>query len=90
MIQAVYDDVIDFIFSRRTPEEVIAFHASEETQSKVDELIHRQKTTGLSPEEALELEDYLQLEHLMRLAKARALERLARHANGESVPGSRK
>ena len=39
--------------------------------------IHREKTTGLSSEETAELEHYLQLEHIMRLAKARARAYLA-------------
>lgn len=40
-------------------------------------LIHKEKDTGLLPEEAGELDDYLKLEHLMRMAKARARERSA-------------
>lgn len=51
--------------------------AAEETDSladvkaRVSELIQREKTTGLTPEETAELNDYLDLEHLGRLAKAR-------------------
>lgn len=33
---------------------------------------------GLLPDEASELDDYLKLEHLMRLAKARVRSRLGR------------
>jgi hypothetical protein len=36
------------------------------------ELLQRQKTGELLPQEEAELDDYLQLEHLMRLIKARA------------------
>jgi hypothetical protein len=42
-----------------------------EVQERVSKLIEKEKTTGLSPEEAAELDDYLSLEHLGRLAKAR-------------------
>ena len=35
-------------------------------------MIRKEKEAGLLPEEAGELDDYLKLEHLMRLAKARA------------------
>lgn len=41
-------------------------------KERVADLLQREKTDNLSPEEKSELEDYLQLEHLMRLAKARA------------------
>lgn len=43
-----------------------------EIKDRVSELIEKEKTTGLSAEETAELDDYLQLEFLWRLAKARA------------------
>jgi hypothetical protein len=67
-----YEEVVDFIAAGTTPSGVVAFRPSEATKARVADLIHRQKTTGLSPEETAELNHYLQLEHLMRLAKARA------------------
>jgi phage-related minor tail protein len=67
-----YEEIIDFIAAGTTPSEVAAFRPSEEAKARVADLIHREKTTGLSPEETAELNHYLQLEHLMRLAKARA------------------
>jgi hypothetical protein len=36
------------------------------------ELVHKEKENGLAADEQSELDQYLQLEHLMRLAKARA------------------
>jgi hypothetical protein len=71
-----YDEVVDFIASRN-PREVIAFKPSEATKQRVWDLIDRQKAERLSPEEDAELQDYLKLEHLMRLAKARAHKLLA-------------
>jgi uncharacterized protein YnzC (UPF0291/DUF896 family) len=43
-----------------------------EIVKRVSELINKEKTTGLSAEETAELDDYLRLEFLGRLAKARA------------------
>ena len=40
-------------------------------------LIEREKTNGLSSGEKAELDHYVELEHIMRLAKARARLRLA-------------
>jgi hypothetical protein len=68
----VYEEVIDFIAAGTTPSSVVAFHPSEATETRVADLIHRQKTSGLSPDETGELNHDLQIEHLMRLAKARA------------------
>lgn len=41
------------------------------------DLILREKAEGLPDDEKLELDHYLQIEHLMRLAKARAHDYLA-------------
>lgn len=71
MVRA-YEEIIEFIASGTKPETVAAFKASEETKARVAELISKEKQSILSLEEASELEHYLQLEHLMRLAKARA------------------
>jgi hypothetical protein len=66
-----YEEVIDFIAST-DPAKVIAFHPSEATKQRVSDLIYREKTIGLSPEEKTELDRYIELEHLMRMAKIRA------------------
>ena len=70
-----YDEVIEFI--ARNPKEVLAFKPSDAAKKRVWELIERQKNEELGPEEKSELDDYLGLEHLMRLAKARAHKLLA-------------
>ena len=71
MIRA-YDEIVNFVATGTTPEKVAAFCASKESKDRVAELLHREKTTGLTPDESSELDHYLQLEHVMRLAKARA------------------
>lgn len=73
-----YDEIVDFIAGGNTPQSVIDFRPSEQAKAHVADLIHRQKTASLSPEETAELEKYLYLEHIMRLAKARARQRLQR------------
>jgi len=67
-----YEEIVNFIASGSTREMVAQFHASGDTKERVASLIHREKTVGLSSEETSELEHYLKLEHIMRLAKARA------------------
>lgn len=77
LISLAYEEIIDFIAAGTTPRNVIAFRPSEAAKARVAELIQREKTLGLSPEETSELTYYLQLEHIMRLAKARARVHLA-------------
>ena len=67
-----YEEIVDFIAAGTSPDSLVRFQASEATKARVADLIHREKTSGLSPEETEELNHYMQLEHLMRLAKARA------------------
>ncbi|MEK6286949.1 MAG: hypothetical protein AABO57_14515 [Acidobacteriota bacterium] len=67
-----YEEIIEFIAAGTTPDTVVSFRPSPATKTRVSELIHQEKTTGLSAEEKSELDNYMQLEHLMRLAKARA------------------
>jgi hypothetical protein len=67
-----YEEVIDFFAAGTTPDNIVAFRPSEETKQHVADLIRREKTTGITQDESSELNHYMQLEHLMRLAKARA------------------
>jgi hypothetical protein len=72
VMSRVYEEVIDFIAAGTTPGNIVNFHPSEEAKQRVADLIYREKMTGLTRDEASELDHYVQLEHLMRLAKARA------------------
>ncbi len=67
-----YDEIIDFIASGTTPEGVVAFRPSDSVLERVSTLVERSKNGCISVEEQSELDDYLQLEHIMIMAKARA------------------
>lgn len=67
-----YEEIIDFIAAGSTPEAVVAFRPSDTARQRVAELVERSKEGGISDEDQSELEDYLQLEHIMIMAKARA------------------
>jgi hypothetical protein len=67
-----YEEIIDFIAAGSTPEAVVAFHPSDRVQQRVAKLVEGSKDGSISVEEQSELDDYLQLEHIMIMAKARA------------------
>jgi hypothetical protein len=67
-----YEEIIDFIAAGTTPETVVAFHPSDGVQRRIAELVQRSNEGSISAEDQSELEDYLQLEHIMIMAKARA------------------
>lgn len=72
-----YEEIIEFIAAGTTPGNVAAFRPSEEAKERVAELTQREKNSEISPDEESELNHYLQLEHVMRLAKARARQHLS-------------
>jgi hypothetical protein len=73
-----YEELVDFIAAGSSPADVVAFEPSEDARQRVEDLIHREKTTGLTSEETAQLNHFLELEHVMRLAKARARRQLKR------------
>jgi hypothetical protein len=72
-----YEELIDFIAAGTTPQSLVNFQPSEIVKERVADLIFREKTSGLSTDEKTELDQYLMLEHLLRLAKARAYQYLS-------------
>jgi hypothetical protein len=68
----VYEEVINFIAAGQPSVAAANYEPSKASKKRVSYLITQEKNDGLTPEETSELEHYLQLEHLMRLAKAKA------------------
>ena len=76
----LYLELVDFVAAGSTPEEVANYRPSAEAQERVAELVEREKASTLSEEEAAELGHFLELEHILRMAKARARAILASKA----------
>jgi hypothetical protein len=62
------EEVASFI-AETDPAKVLAFRPSSEAVERVTFLIEQEKADQLSEEERVELDHYLQIEHLMRMAK---------------------
>ena len=65
-----YEEVAEFI-ARRGPREVAEFRPSAEAKQRAGELLVREKTTRLTPEERRELDRFEGLELLMMPTLAR-------------------
>ncbi len=78
VVSPAYLEIIDFIAAGTTPGAVADFRPSPEAQQRVAELVEREKDAGLSPDEKAELDHFLELEHILRMAKAKARQILAR------------
>ena len=64
--------VLETLATLPTPEEVLALRPSSTLQERIEDLLDKNRSGGLSPEEQQEWEAYQYVENLVRLAKARA------------------
>ncbi len=71
-----YDEFIEFITSSPTLAEISEFRLSDESEARIHALLEVNKSQRLTPDEEVELDEYLRLEHIMRKAKIRAFEKL--------------
>jgi hypothetical protein len=74
----VYHEIIDFIAAGSTPEEVSNFRPSAQAQRRIADLLEREREQYLSSEEKAELDHFMELEHILRMAKAKARQILSR------------
>ena len=65
-------DVLETLAQLPGPEEILALRPSGALQARINTLLEKNRTTGLLPEETHEWEHYEFLEHIVRIAKAKA------------------
>jgi len=59
-------------------EDIAHFHPSLSAQKRIAELLERERETHLSAEEKSVLDQFIELENILRVAKAKAQQLLAR------------
>jgi hypothetical protein len=74
---SVYLEIVDFFASGTTPQTVVDFQPSLAARQRALELLELSKQDQLTPEQESELEHFTELEHILRMAKARARQILA-------------
>jgi hypothetical protein len=52
----VYDRLLDFLIEKATPQEILAFSATDEEQLRADDLAERLNAWTLTPDEKVELD----------------------------------
>jgi len=73
-----YHEIIEFIAGGTTPEEVANYHPSPDAQRRIAYLLECEREQRLSAEEKAELDRFVELEHILRMAKAKARQILSR------------
>jgi hypothetical protein len=67
---ATATEVLEFLAQAPTPEEVLAYHASERAQSRLQRLLALNAAGLLGEEEQQELDELQQIEHIIIMLKA--------------------
>ncbi len=66
-------EVLEFLAGLPGPEEILQLRPSDGLQARVKALLEKSRSTGLTAAEEQEWEQYEFLEHLVRVAKSKAL-----------------
>jgi hypothetical protein len=67
-----YIEVLDFLVNRPTSEQIANFKVSERSQTRLQELLEKNRNINIMPSELVELNLYEQLDTLMTMLKIRA------------------
>jgi hypothetical protein len=70
--EPVYMELVEFVARGSTAEQVANFSPSPEALKRVADLLERQCHSDLTEAEGAELDGFVQLEHILGLAKAKA------------------
>ena len=72
---SIFDELAYFLASL-SPKKVLTYKISPKAQERVNFLIDKNKKMGLSDAENAEMERYMVVEHIVQLAKAKAIQKL--------------
>jgi hypothetical protein len=71
-LPTIYLELLDFLVSRPTAQQILEFKVSEQSQNRLQTLLQRNREAVLSATEAAELDLYEQLDNMMSHLKVRA------------------
>ena len=70
------DELTDFLLSRPTPEQIIAYEVSDSLDNRLQYLMGQNRNEALTPAERNELNRFLEFDHIFTILKAKARHRL--------------
>ena len=68
-----YRYILEFLVSNPSPEMLMNFGPTPEMQARVNELLDKQRNDHITDIESAELDEYVRIDHLITMLKARAL-----------------
>jgi hypothetical protein len=72
----LFAEIIDFLASTPTPEQIIAFKPSDQLEQRLTYLLTQRGREALTAEEQRELDEFLRMNHFMNMLKIRARQKL--------------
>lgn len=72
----LFDEILDFVLSNPTPDEVIAFKPSDALNARLHYLLDQNSQGQITSGERAELDEFLQLNHFMNMLKIRARQKI--------------
>lgn len=72
-----FAEILDFMVSAPSPQEIIAFKPSSQMEARLTELMSKNKQDTLSDDERHELDAFLQLNHFVNMLRIRARKKIA-------------
>jgi hypothetical protein len=72
----LFDDILDFLASTPTPEQIIHFEPSETLKQRFSYLMDQNRHDRLSADERAEMDEFLRMNHFMNMLKLRARQKL--------------
>lgn len=73
-----YDELIDLLAEPSLAQRILKFKPSVKTLARIKALIERNRKGELTEEESTELDEFEQVEHIVRMLKARVRRKIAR------------
>ncbi|MBI4674057.1 MAG: hypothetical protein HY741_20615 [Chloroflexi bacterium] len=69
----VYRYILEFLASDPTRDEILQFGPTTEMRTRANMLLDKERSAGLTTAEAQELDEYVRIDHLVTMLKARTL-----------------
>ena len=70
--QVLFDEILDFLASAPSQEDIIAFRPSDDLQARASTLLDKNRGGNLTADERVELDEFQRMNHFMTMLKARA------------------
>lgn len=73
----MFNEILDFLASTPTPEDIIAFKPSDTLSQRALYLLERNREDELTSEERIEMDEFMRMNHFMNMLKIRSRLKLA-------------